>query len=109
MYDEFIMQPLVLCSDDASEDMKACRQVLSGNGADWKKTSFRVRSWWRPELSVAFWLSFYLGRELSTGPRGQAGISMPETSLPQSQHFVSPFSCFMTRPRLPPARRSSVF
>lgn len=32
---------------------------------DMKKTSFRVRSRWRPELSVAFWLSFYLGRELS--------------------------------------------
>lgn len=59
------MQPLVLRSYDASEDMKACRRVLWCDGADWKKTSFRVRSRWRPELSVAFWLSFYLGRELS--------------------------------------------
>lgn len=59
------MQLRLIRSYDASEDMKACTWVLSGNGADWKKTSFRIHSRWRPELSVAFSVSFYLGRDLS--------------------------------------------
>lgn len=80
------MQPLVLRSYDASEDMKACRRVLWCGRDDWKKTSFRVRSRWRPELSVAFRLSFYLGRELSpwTGRQIDANTPLAIAALRQS-------------------------
>lgn len=66
IYDEDIMH------------MKACRRVLSGNGADWKKPSFYVRSRWRPELSIVFWLSFYLGRE----PLQWTGRHLDATDIP---------------------------
>lgn len=49
---------------DAAEDKEACKRVFRYRN-QWRNAEFRVRSKWRPHLSVAFWVAYYLGMESS--------------------------------------------
>lgn len=49
---------------DAAEDESACKRVLFERD-DWRSSPFRIRLRWRPRLSIAFWVGYFLGIEPS--------------------------------------------
>lgn len=63
---------------DAAEDKSACKRVLRERDG-WRNSPFRVRSKWRPHLSVAFWVAYYLCIE----PSPWTGQRLDGTTSPQ--------------------------
>ncbi|KAH8778670.1 hypothetical protein F5883DRAFT_639167 [Diaporthe sp. PMI_573] len=58
------VESIVVRVFDAAEDKSACKRVILERD-NWRSTPFRARSRWRPHLSVAFWVGYFLGLETS--------------------------------------------
>lgn len=63
---------------DVAEDRAACKRIFR-NGDEWCNTEFRVRSKWRPHLSVEFGVRYFLGLE----PSAWSGRRVDATTSPQ--------------------------
>lgn len=68
---------VIIRAFDAAEDKNACKRVLFERD-DWRSSPFRVRSRWRPRLSIAFWVGYFLGIE----PSPWTGRSLDSTNIP---------------------------
>lgn len=66
---------------DAAEDKAACKRVFRYR-SEWRNAEFRVRSKWRPHLSVAVWVAYHLGMEASPW----AGRRLDATIAPECFH-----------------------
>lgn len=67
---------IIIRAFDAAKDKAACRRVFQHRD-EWRNAEFKIRSKWRPHLSVAFWVAYFLGLEPSpwTGRRLDATTS----------------------------------
>lgn len=68
---------IIIQAFDAAEDKEACKRVFRYS-SEWRNAEFRVRSKWRPHLSVAFWVAYFLGLE----PSPWTGRRLNTTTLP---------------------------
>lgn len=72
---------------DAAEDKEACKRVFRYRN-EWRNAEFRVRSKWRPHLSVAFWVAYHLGMESSPWTDRRVDATTSPQCFHDAQHVA---------------------